>query len=78
MPEFSDHSLLEVHMPIRKPASVPDTLMERSWSKFDKAAFHEALQISVLCDPDYITSAQPLETMFETYDCVVCTVWFAW
>jgi len=49
MPELSDNSLLEVHMPCCKPAAVPLLLERRARGRFDKVEFFDALRASPLC-----------------------------
>src|SRR5271163_2363973 len=59
--QYSDHSLLEIHLPLHKPTPVLEVFQCRPWNRFDKNMFLKSLEQSILCDNNFISSSVSID-----------------
>ena len=59
---------------LEKPRPLYETYTKRSWSGFDVDEFRLTLQMSQLCDLDFIASQTDVETMALSYYTVVTDI----
>jgi len=65
--QYSDHSLLDIHLPQGTVAPVLEVFHCRPWNRFNKALFQTSLQSSVLCDCHFLSTFVPIDELANTY-----------
>ena len=71
---LSDHRMVKWCLDLEKPTPLYETYTKRSWRGFDVDEFRSTLQMSQLCDLDFIASQTDMETMALSYNTVVTDI----
>ena len=71
---LSDHIMVKWCLDLEKPTPLYETYTKRSWRGFNVDEFRSTLQMSQLCNLDFISSQTDVETTALSYNAVVTDI----